>query len=122
MEPEVQQALEKDRLIDITTTGRKTGQSWRKEIGFHLIDGRLYLSGTPGPRSWYANMIANPDFTVHLKQSVQRDLHVRAKPIQGKTAKRAVMAKIGERLRARRPIDVEEWVEGSPLVEVEFLT
>ena len=71
MDKEVKETLERDRTIDITTTGRKTGQPRRKEIWFHNLDGRLFITGTPGRRDWYANMLANPNFTFHLKQSVQ---------------------------------------------------
>ena len=41
MDEAVQQALERDRAIDITTTGRNTGQPRRKEIWFRNIEGRL---------------------------------------------------------------------------------
>ena len=36
---EVKQALAKDRVIDMTTTGRTSGQPRRKETWFHNIDG-----------------------------------------------------------------------------------
>ena len=74
MDEAVQQALERDRVIDITTTGRKTGQPRRKEIWFHNIEGRFYITGMPGSRDWYANLVAEPRFTFHLKQSAQARL------------------------------------------------
>ena len=120
MDPEVRQALEKDRLIDITTTGRKTGLSRRKEIGFRYMDGRLYITGIPGRRGWYANLLANPEFTFHLKQSIRRDLPARAWPIVDKDARHAVFAAMKERFSGRPDMDVEEWVGHSPLVEVEL--
>ena len=59
--------------IDITTNGRKTGQPHRIEIVFHNIGGRLYISGMPGfKRSYIANLAADPHFTFHLKDGVQR--------------------------------------------------
>ena len=70
MDESIKQALERDRTIDITTTGRKTGQPRRTEIWFHNVEGRLYITGTPGRRDWYANLLAHPEFTFHLKQSV----------------------------------------------------
>ncbi len=119
MDQAVQHALEHDRLVDITTTGRKTGQSRRKEIAFHLVDGKLYLTGRPGRRGWYANLVAHPDFTFHLKQSLQRDVSARATPVTDKSMKRQVLQRIkaleGERMRQ---LDVDEWTAGSPLVEV----
>ena len=82
MDEAVRQALERDRTIDITTTGRNTGQLRRKEIWFHNIEGRLHITGTPGSRDWYANLVATPQFTFHLKQSAQADLAARATSIK----------------------------------------
>ena len=36
--------------IDITTTGRQTGQPHRIEIVFHNVGGRIFVSGMPGVR------------------------------------------------------------------------
>jgi deazaflavin-dependent oxidoreductase (nitroreductase family) len=81
MNDKILRALERDRTIDITTIGRKTGKPRRIEIWFHNLDGRLYITGSPGKRSWYANLLANPEFTFHLKGSIQADLPARARPI-----------------------------------------
>ena len=70
MNNEAASALATDQVIDITTTGRQTGQPRRIEIWFHRVDDQYYITGTPGrPRSWYANLLAHPQFTFHLKQS-----------------------------------------------------
>ena len=71
-------------IIDITTTGRKTGEVRRIEIWFHNLDGRLFITGTPGKRSWYANLVAHPEFTFHLKEGVTADLPAHATPADGK--------------------------------------
>ena len=120
MDESVQRALERDRTIDITTTGRTTGKPRRKEIWFHNIEGRLYITGTPGGRDWYANMLANPEFTFHLKQSAQADLAARATAVTDRDQRRNVMSRIHRKIGGSR--DLEAWVEGSPLVEVELLT
>jgi deazaflavin-dependent oxidoreductase (nitroreductase family) len=119
MDERVKHALERDRTIDITTRGRKTGQLHRTEIWFHNIDGHLYITGTPGRRDWYANMLAHPEFTFHLKQSTKADLLARATPIQDMARRRMIIASIHQRLGGSR--DLEAWVEGSPLVAVELL-
>jgi len=116
MNPQIQHALETERTIDITTIGRKTGQPRRVEIWFHNIDGRLFITGTPGTRDWYANMVANPEFTFHLKESGQADLPARAAPITDPQQKRAILTAIIASLDGDR--DVERWVQDSPLVEV----
>jgi len=119
MEEAIKQALERDRTIDITTKGRKTGQPCRKEIWFHNIHGQLYITGTPGPRDWYANLTANPDFIFHLKQSIRVDLRARATPILDRARRRDIISRIHEKLGGDR--DLDAWAEGSPLVQVELL-
>ncbi len=114
MTPSIEQALASDRVIDITTTGRKTGEARRIEIWYHRIDGRLYITGTPGARSWYANLVATPDFTFHLKESAQADLPARATPIEG-AEKARVLAAIEASLPGS---GVTSDTETSPLVEV----
>ena len=49
MQDAVRRALGRGHVIDITTTGRKSGRPRRIEIVFHNIDGRIYISGTPNP-------------------------------------------------------------------------
>jgi deazaflavin-dependent oxidoreductase (nitroreductase family) len=120
MDEQVQHALEHDSLIDITTKGRKTGQPHRIEIRFHKIEGHVYLTGRPPRRrDWYANLLAHPEFTFHLKQSVRADLPARATPILDHARRRGVLAAIHQRLGRYR--DREAWVESSPLVAVELL-
>ncbi|HEY3291379.1 MAG TPA: nitroreductase/quinone reductase family protein [Anaerolineae bacterium] len=116
MDEKVVHALQHDQVIDITTTGRKTGELRRIEIWFHNVDGRLFITGTPGKRSWFANLAAHPGFTFHLKQSVQADLPARARVIAAEPERRAIMTRILAKLN--RPADLEEWVSHSPLVEV----
>lgn len=118
MTPEVARALEQDRTIDITTTGKRTGEPRRKEIWFHNLDGRLYITGPPGSRDWYANLVADPEFTFHLKESVQADLPAVATPVLDQAQRREIMAAIHRKLRGDR--DLEEWVAESPLVEVKL--
>jgi len=119
MDEAIGKALERDRTIDITTRGRKTGRNRRKEIWFHNLDGELYITGTPGRRDWYANLLANPEFTFHLKHSARADLPARATPIVDRDARRDIIARIHRKLGGNR--DLDTWVDGSPLVRVEFL-
>src|SRR5574341_2089790 len=52
------------------------------EIRFHNIAGQLYITGRPPRRrDWYANLLAHPEFTLHLKQSIHADLPARATPV-----------------------------------------
>ena len=72
--PEVRAALDADLTIDITTIGRHSGRPRRIEIWFLNIDDRIWIAGTPGPRDWMANLVAEPRFVFHLKESVAADL------------------------------------------------
>ena len=119
MDERVKDALARDRIIDITTRGRKTAQLHRTEIWFHNIDGHVYITGTPGRRDWYANLLAHQDFTFHLKQSTKAVLPARATPILDTERRRVIIASIQQKLDGYR--DLEAWVEGSPLIAVEFL-
>ena len=118
MTSEIEHALKSDSLIDITTVGRKTGKPSKIEIAFHNFDGRLYISGLPGTRDWYANLVANPQFTFHLKQSTHADLPARAIPIRDEAARREVLSKIVAKWNQQD--NLEAFVQSSPLVEVQL--
>lgn len=119
MDEAIERALENDRTIDITTSGRRSGEPRRIEIWMHHFDGRTFISGTPGRRAWYANLRTNPEFTFHLKGSVQADLPAVARPIEDEDERREVITRIFGGT-GRDADEVEGWVAGSPLVEVEF--
>ncbi len=116
MDDEIRKAIESDRLIDITTIGRKSGKPHRIEIQFHYIDPHIYISGLPGTRDWYANLLANPEFRFHLKQSTRADLPARAVPIIEESARREILKPIVAKWRREEKIEV--FVRRSPLVEV----
>ena len=116
LDQNIQDALSIDMVVDITTTGRRTGDPRRIEIWCHLMDGQLYLAASPGPRSWYANLYANPQVSLHLKA----DIPVRARPITGEAERRDVFTRLSEQstFRQGQGLDVETWVRGSKLVEL----
>jgi deazaflavin-dependent oxidoreductase (nitroreductase family) len=113
---QVRAALAGDRVADITTTGRRSGQPRRLEIWFHLLDGRLYVTGLPGRRDWYANLVAEPALVLHLKESTVADLPARARPVTERAERERVLGEILRRLG--RAGALNDWVQRSPLVEV----
>jgi len=117
-DPAVAQALANDLVIDITTTGRQSGSPQRIEIWYHVVDGRYYITGRPGRRSWYANLLADPTLTFHLKETAQADLPATARAVVDASEKRAVLLAAPKLQEYVTEANVEEWVEGSPLVEV----
>jgi deazaflavin-dependent oxidoreductase (nitroreductase family) len=116
MDERVRQALANDRTIDITTTGRSSGLPRRIETWFYRVDDQIYLTGSPGRRDWYANLLVNPDFTFHLKKSVAADLPARAAPITDSEERRAIFARILSDLGGSQ--DLEAWLARSPLMAV----
>lgn len=113
----ITEALKRGHLVDITTTGRHSGQDRRIEIAFHNIDGRIYISGMPSPRrrSWLTNLDADPHFTFHLKGSVKADLPATARVIEDVDERREILPHVA---RAWRRNDLDRMVEQSPLIEV----
>jgi hypothetical protein len=118
-----------DRTIDITTTGRRSGQLRRIEIVFYRLGDDIYLSGIPAPkpRGWLVNLEARPQFTFHLKHRVVADLAATATVIVDLAARRRVLAVFVEEFNRRHGPDSEwpeavldEWVAHSPLAKVTF--
>jgi deazaflavin-dependent oxidoreductase (nitroreductase family) len=114
----VARALSRGHTIDITTTGRRSGMPRRIELVFHNMDGRIVISGLPGRRSWYANLVANPRFTFHLTGPVNADLPATARPITEAAERKALMERVARNWRREDQLGV--MMRRSPLVEVTF--
>ena len=115
----VRRALAHPGLIDITTTGRHSGQPRRIEIVYHVFDGRIYISGMPRAdrrRSWLANLEADSRLTVHLKNGPMADVPATARIIDDPAERREVMARIIA--SAWHNQDLEQMVRHSPLIEL----
>ena len=112
----VRRVLRHGHTIDITTTGRRTGQPRRIEIVFHSFDGRLYISGMPSPRTraWLHNLRANPALTFHLRQLIKADLPATAREITDPAERHDVLTRVARVWRR----DVESMERFSPLIEV----
>jgi hypothetical protein len=104
-------------VIDITTTGRRTGEPRRIEIVYHVIGGRLYLSGQPraNRRSWLANLDADRNLTLHLRKPSEQDVRARARVIDEEAERRLVLGPVA---RNWKRDDLDLMVDQSPLVEV----
>ena len=118
MDDSIRAALARGGVIDITTTGRRTGEPRRIEIVFHRIDGRIWISGIPSPRrrGWVANLEADPRLTFHLKgPAVVADLPATARIVDDPTERRAILDRVAQ---AWRRTDLDTMVATSPLIEV----
>jgi deazaflavin-dependent oxidoreductase (nitroreductase family) len=115
----VRDELADDPTIEITTTGRRSGQPRRAEIWMLDVDGRFFITGTPGPRDWLANLLADPRLVVHLNRHAQLDLPARAQPVTDPATRRRVLEHMSARwYRSQSP--VEDLVAAAPMVEVTF--
>ena len=114
----IRRVLRHGHTIDITTTGRMTGQPRRIEIVYFNFGGRLYMCGMPNPnreRAWLLNLRADPHFTFHLKSLIEADLPGIAREITDPAERRFIIELVA---KAWRRTDVDVMVEHSPLVEV----
>jgi deazaflavin-dependent oxidoreductase (nitroreductase family) len=120
MDEAIRRALSRGHTIDITTTGRRTGEPRRIELVFHNFDGRLFLSGMPShrKRSWIANLEAEPQFTFHLKgPGAVADLPATARVITDEAERRAIFPLVAAAWGRR---DLETMIVNSPLAEITF--
>jgi deazaflavin-dependent oxidoreductase (nitroreductase family) len=113
----VEAVLRRGGVIDITTTGRRSGRPRRIEIVLFCFDGHLYITGRPGrPRDWLANLTADPRMTVHLKRELVADVPSTARIIREPQERRRVLTLAtavwhqSDRLEA--------YVASAPLIEV----
>lgn len=111
-------ALRAGGIIDITTTGRRSGQPRRIEIAFFNVDGRVYITGYPGTRAWMANLMADPRLTLHLKKGLVANLPATARIVTDEAERRTVLEQA--LVAWKRQHQIEAFVAGAPLIEVIF--
>jgi len=109
-------ALHHSQVIDLTTTGRRTGRLRRIEIFLHHDDGRLFITGMPRAdrtRDWIYNIQADPHVVVHLKQSVVADVPATARVVTDLDERRPFIEAAARRWRRT---DVPDMLRHSPLI------
>ena len=114
----IEKAIRNDRLVDITTTGRKSGNQYRKEVRLRQIDGQVYLTNNPGTRDWAANLYAIPQFQYHFKESAEIDAIAVAKPVREESEKRQILYALLEKEGALDQLEAR--VAGSNLFKIDF--
>ncbi len=122
MNDQISAALATGHTIDITTTGRKTGEPRRIEIVFHNIDGRLIITGMPragNTRAWIHNLEADPNLTFHLKGAVKADLAATARIVTGEAERRSIADWVSA--NAWHGQDAALMAAHSPIIEITIL-
>lgn len=116
MDETISSALHRSQVIDLTTTGRRTGQSRRIEIFLHENDGLLFITGMPQAdriRDWIHNITADPRVVLHLKHSVVADVPATARVVTDPDERRPLIEAAARRWGRT---DVETMMEHSPLI------
>ncbi|HEY1279279.1 MAG TPA: nitroreductase/quinone reductase family protein [Acidimicrobiales bacterium] len=117
-----------ERTVDIVTTGRRSNAARTTEIWTTVVDGQTYICGTPNasragverqPRDWLANLVANPEFTVRLKTSVDVDLPAVAVRVDDPTERRRVLTARNTEYY-RDAVSLDAAIAHSPMVRVQF--
>lgn len=108
--------LAETMTIDLTTTGRRSGRPSRVEIWWFRFEDRFLITGTPGPRDWYANVLADPAITVH---ALGDDLSATARPIEDRPFRRRFFESRSASWYGSQA-ELERLVEHSPMIEVLF--
>ncbi len=115
----VRAELVDDPTVDITTTGRTSGLPRCIEIWMLDVDGRFFITGTTGRRDWVANLNANPNLVVHLKQHAQQDLPARATTVDDAALRREVFEHANSTWYLSEE-SLDDLVANAPMVEVVF--
>ena len=119
MDPRTIAALDRGQTIDLTTTGRRSGEQRRIEIVFHNIEGRVVISGIPSRRTrgWLHNVRSNPAVTLHFKGAdAPADVQGTAREVTDPADRRHLLEQVA---RNWRRTDVEIMEQYSPLIEVD---
>jgi deazaflavin-dependent oxidoreductase (nitroreductase family) len=112
-------AIDKSQVIDLTTTGRRSGKARRIEIFIHNLGGQLVISGMPAPgrtRAWLRNAADNPEVTLHYKgPHAVGDVNGTARAITDPVERRTLLEGVARNWGRN---DLEVMMEHSPLMVV----
>lgn len=112
----VRRRLASIQTIELTTYGRKSGRSRRIEIWWFHFDGRFIITGTPGRRDWFANVLADPRIVVHVEGL---DIEATVTPMDDPEFRRRVFTAPHIRWYATQA-ELEHLVNAAPMIEVHF--
>jgi deazaflavin-dependent oxidoreductase (nitroreductase family) len=100
-DPSVLETAEKEKEVELTTFGRKTGNASKRIIWISVIDGKIYVRSGPGmSREWPKNLVANGKAILHM---AGRDIPVRARHVTDPTEARSMHPAVKAKYNAERP-------------------
>jgi deazaflavin-dependent oxidoreductase (nitroreductase family) len=68
MNPSELESVKKEKLIHVTTAGRKSGKAHTVELWFAVADGAVYLSHEGERTDWMKNIDAHPRVGVKIRK------------------------------------------------------
>jgi deazaflavin-dependent oxidoreductase (nitroreductase family) len=95
------QIAAREKEVELTTFGRKSGKPSRRIIWITALDGKIYVRSGPGmTRDWPKNLVANGRGVLHMGG---RDLPVHARHVTDPAEARAMHAPVKTKYNAERP-------------------
>ena len=125
----VADSIVRERTVDLVTVGRRSGTTRVTEIWTTVVGGELYVCGTPAgspdtmepePRDWLANLLAEPAFTLRLKQSVAVDLSAHATPVLDRATRQRVFESPQSAYYRANSRSMEDLLDHGPMVRVDL--
>lgn len=104
------------RTIDLTTLGRRSGRESRVEIWWFQVEGRFFITGTPGSRDWYANVTSDSRVTIHV---AGHDLPAVAVPVHDAALRARVFDDPQTRWYSTQS-QRERLIDEAPMIEIRF--
>jgi deazaflavin-dependent oxidoreductase (nitroreductase family) len=109
-------ALAGHRTIEITTTGRRSGEPRRIEIWWFYVEGRFFITGPPGARDWYANVVGDPNVIIHVGG---HDLVATAQPVKDLES-RSMVFDSKETRWYTSSAQRQRLIDDGPMIEIQF--
>lgn len=108
--------LARHRTVDMTTTGRRSGQPRTIEIWWFHFEDRFVVTGTPGRRDWLANVRADPRVTIEVDEIT---LEATASEIFDDDFRRRFFGSTDPRWY-RSQVELERLVAEAPMIVLDF--
>ena len=116
LDPQIVSHLAKIRTIDLTTIGRRSGRPATVEIWWFHFEDRFIVTGTPGPRDWYANVLSDPKVTVEARDG---EYPATARVVDDESFRRRFFADRATRWYSSQA-QLEALVKSAPMIEIVF--
>jgi deazaflavin-dependent oxidoreductase (nitroreductase family) len=101
-DPTILDMAAREKEVELTTFGRKSGKPSRRIIWITALDGRLYIrSGLGLTRDWPKNLLANQHAVLHI---AGKDVPVRTRHVTDPTEARSLHAPVKKKYDAERTV------------------